>query len=64
MRMTLGEADPLCSVSKRRELRRKEILASQQYRLPYTFSSTNTSTVARSRLFQVGSPIHARVSPR
>jgi hypothetical protein len=30
----------------------------------YTFPPTMTSTLARSNLFQVASPIHARVSPR
>jgi hypothetical protein len=48
----------------RRGLRRKETLVNQLYRLPYTFPPTNTSTVVRSSVFHVPSPIHALVSPR
>jgi hypothetical protein len=32
--------------------------------LPYIFPPTNTSTVARSSGFHVGSPVHTLVSPR
>jgi hypothetical protein len=47
-----------------RELRRKVTLKNQPYCSRYTFPPTKASTLAQSSAFQVGSPIHALVSPR
>jgi hypothetical protein len=50
--------------SQRRGLRRKVALASQPYGSSYIFPPTNTSTLARSSVFQLASPIRGLVSPR
>jgi hypothetical protein len=60
VRISPHTAQAICSEDS---LRQNETLVSQLYRFSYTFPPTNTSTLARSSLFQVASPIHMLSSP-